>query len=149
MGELNGARKGTFVNLDALVPDKIHFHVHEQDLTVPGDLPARTAFELTKLTETFTKAQESEDISALMAAAEALHDYLLALFRIQQPKLDHLPFDFATINRIAAVILFRAMGASEETLTGLGDPPTNRATRRKTSRAKSTSPSTPLGGSPD
>jgi len=137
------------VNIDAVLPPDIVFVVGGEKFAIRGDIAARHAFAIQRLNQAQEDARTAEDVDAFLAAAAETHDYLLGLFREKSPKLEQLPWDLAQMNRIAGIILARAMGASVESLESLGDPPTKvavaksptasrpRASTRQTGSARS------------
>jgi hypothetical protein len=126
-------RRG-IVNIDAVLPPDIIFVVGGDEYKIRGNIEAKHAFQIQKLNHAQDVARETEDVEAFLDAAQATHDYLLTLFQEKQPRLTQLPWDLAQMNRIAGIVLARAMGADLESLATLGDPP---------SEAKTTTPAKP------
>jgi hypothetical protein len=134
-----GTNEGrSVVNIDALLPPDIVFVVAGQDYRLRGNIEAAHAFKIMRLQEQQDAARESSDLTEFMLSAQTLHDYLLDLFREKQPKIEELPWDMSQMNRIASVILARAMGATPEALSEMGDdedPPKARAAGQRKPRS--------------
>ena len=131
------------VNLEEVVPgiEGKTFTLGDKSYHVPGDLPTDTIFEMLALFEDLVKFQEeaSTQIAKNTSAAsvqkvrEKLRELtdmidakLLAIFQIDQPDLESLPFGSKSTNYILGEIFEMVGLASKEPLGALPAPPTPR-----------------------
>lgn len=95
-----------YIDLDDLVPADITVRVRGEEYQLPGDVPVPEYLELSRLAGEIA-GMDSEDPES---AVVALHDRLLALFRVHQPDLTELPVG----PRALLPLVFRYLDAPAE-----------------------------------
>lgn len=139
------------VNIGIVLPSDIVFEIGDEEFRVRGNLESEVALTLLQLLEECDVAYAIDgDVKPYLKAAQNLMDYMLPIFQEKQPELDHFPVGLAGATRIAAVLVSRVMGATDEALESISgqddaDPPTTPS--RKAPRSTKPRPSTPRNGS--
>lgn len=127
------------VNIDLITPAPIVFSLGAQDLKCSALITAQDAFVLRRLMTSVGESMEAGDDAAFTTAATELHDHLVQLFKEYQPKLESLPLSLDGLLRVATTLWQRGLGATDDYLKEQaeeGNPPPNRATRRKRSTSQ-------------
>lgn len=148
------------LDLNELVPGLAGTRViyGEQEFKIRGDLPSETVFEflalyddLLKFQQEAVKAAASNDLSQIQAVrsdlekiTSAIQERLLAVFKLEHPDMEKLPFGNQTTLIVLGEVL-AAMGLAAPTGSEAGSPPpvtppaVGRAARKKSSTTKRSS----------
>lgn len=115
-----------FIDLDEFAPQPVRVQIHGTVYKLPGDVDVPDYFLLEQLS---TRIVEGDDP---VEAVQALHDKLLELFQVHQPKLTKLPVG----PRLLLPLVFKYLNTTDADEVPEEEADTVRPTRRASTTKK-------------
>lgn len=146
------AQTAQIVNLDELVPRSMVFQLHGEEWILPGDIDVETTFRFQQLLLDLGAA-EDETLAAQLAVLDTevangagmrqrealdrqakitleMEQEVLALFKVNHPELERLPFGSAGFRAVLAHVLMRLGFGVEGEESEEKNPTTKRGTEK-------------------